>query len=296
MFNHQYNFDIEIPKELITKVKHDSIFEELLENKVVIGLCGYGKSGKDFLAKKFIDNYGFHRVAFADNIKIEMNENIKEAVFMDIHNQKWGSEPASYKGEVATVETHPFHLEDDRVLIMEMMDFQTEDIPLKKVLRPYIIWYGEKMREINGQSYWINQAFKIDAAGHDKIILSDVRRLKELDPFKNSNTHIRRTRELFTKAGCLNKSPEIKAKSFTSLLFHVSQLGLTDTDVLTHDCIRVAQEQWLFDETIYVDPRMPEEDDYRETISSMQVFDIAYRYGISKPDKTISPRQTKMFN
>lgn len=290
MFNHQYNFDIEIPNEVITEKKHDKIFEDLIENKVLIGLCGYGKSGKDFLAKKFIDNYGFHRVAFADNIKIELNNYFKQAVYdlLKNHHEYDDYQYEEIKGGLELI--------DGRILTLEEMDFQTEDIPMKKRLRPFIIWYGEKIREINGPCYWVNQAFKLDAAGHDKIILSDVRRIKELDPFKNSNTHIKSTRELFTFAGCIDDMPEIKSKSFSSLLFHVSQLGLTDKDILTHECIRVAHEQWLFDETIYVDPRTPEKGGYREKVSEAQILDIAKRYGILVPDKTISPRQTKLFN
>jgi len=126
MFKHQYDFDIELPKEAITKEKHDKIFPELLENKVLIGLCGYGKSGKDTIAKKFIDGYRFHRVAFADNIKIEMNKYLKKTVYdylsslYDIPNIK--------KKDI----DDGLLLEDMRTLTLDMIDFQTEDIPVKK--------------------------------------------------------------------------------------------------------------------------------------------------------------------
>ncbi len=282
MFNHQYNFDIEIPKEVITEKKHDKIFEELLENKVLIGLCGYGKSGKDFIAKKFIDNYGFHRVAFADNIKIEMNEHLKESVFEFL--KKYNEE-----SDDSYVDLHGGHeLIDGRVITVDDIDFQTEDKPLKKRIRPFIIWYGEKLREVNGPYYWINQAFKIDAKGFDKIILSDVRRNKELEIFENSNSQAKRTRELFAAAGCIKESPIHNSKSYSSLLFHVSQLGLEDSDKLTHECIRIAQENWLFDDEFKLDPRLPEEGSYRETAMSIQIADISLKHKIKLPEKDIA--------
>ena len=62
-------FDIKLPQEVLTPGKHESIDFSLLEGKIIIGLMGYAKSGKDFITKTFIDDYGYKRVAFADNIK-----------------------------------------------------------------------------------------------------------------------------------------------------------------------------------------------------------------------------------
>ena len=47
-----YDFNIELPKEVLTEEKHDKINFDTLEGKVIIGLMGYSKSGKDFIAKK----------------------------------------------------------------------------------------------------------------------------------------------------------------------------------------------------------------------------------------------------
>jgi len=289
MFNHQYDFNIEIPKAVITKEKHDKIFEELLDNKVLIGLCGYGKSGKDFIAKSFIEDYGFQRVAFADNIKIEMNTYLKESVFefLKNHNEWDDWQYDEIEGGIELI--------DGRIITIDDIDFQTEDIPLKKRLRPFIIWYGEKLREINGPCYWVNQAFKIDAAGHDKIILSDVRRIKELDPFKDSVSFQMRGAESHARAGYLTTIPH-GLKSYTSLLFEVTQLGLTDGDALTIECIQNARENWMFDDTFYVDPRISEKGKGRRKAMEVQIKRIAKEFKIVKLDKTISPRQTKMFN
>lgn len=288
MFNHQYDFKIEIPQELITEEKHDKIFSNLLENKVIIGLCGYGKSGKDTIAKRFIDNYGFHRVAFADNIKIEMNEYLKEAVCKDI-NQRDEIEVEKMRSQGTLVDYQPLQLKD--------VDFFTEDLNLKRQLRPYIIWYGEKLREINGEYYWINKAMEIDAAGQNNIILSDVRRTKELDIFMNSNSFKRRSKLGFVAAGVPGGFPDTKLKPYSSLLFHVSQFKLTDKDVLTHECIRIAQENWLFDHTFYIDPRIKQSGPYRDNSVNFQIKEVAKKFGINKPDPTIAHgRQTSILD
>ena len=76
--------NIEIPKHLLSQNKHNFINFDFLEGKSVLGLLGYTKSGKDFIAKKFIEDYGYFRVAFADNIKKELNLHLKELVCDDI--------------------------------------------------------------------------------------------------------------------------------------------------------------------------------------------------------------------
>ena len=282
MFDHQYDFDIKIPDCLISKEKHEKINYELLNNKIILGLVGYAKSGKDTIAKKFIDDYGYHRVAFADNIKIEMNKYLKKAVY-----EYLAEIPNTHFSE----DIHPdvsdaLLLEDMRTLTMDMMDFQTEDIPVKKRLRPFIIWYGEKLREINGEYCWINKAMEVDAAGHNNIILSDVRRTKELDIFMNSNALNRRSELGFASAGVTMKPS--KLKSYSALLFHVSQFELKDKDVLTHECIRVAEENWLFDHTFYIDPRLPDYGPYRNNSANFQIKEVAKKFGISKPDKKLN--------
>lgn len=281
MIKHQYYFDIEIPEIVVSSERHDKIFNNLMDNKVILGLSGYSKSGKDSVANKLISDYDFQRVAFADNLKLDMNKHLKRKVFDYL---------------LTVDDSDKFHedihggviLEDNRVLSLDMIDFTTEDIPIKERLRPFIIWYGEKLREINGQCYWINKALEIDCKGYDRIVFSDVRREKELDIFKESNTFINRTVNMFAAAGCLDSTPSMEAKSYSTLLFHVNQLGLTDGDTLTHECIRIAQENWMFDDVIYIDPRLPEKGKHRKKAIEHQLVGIIKKFGISKPDKFLN--------
>ena len=65
--------------------------------------------------------------------------------------------------------------------------------------------------------------------------------------------------------------------------------------MLTQETIRVANEKWLFDDTFYVDSRIPEEDLFRKNAIDQQVKNIADKFGVKKPDYTISKKQLKMF-
>jgi hypothetical protein len=77
-------------------------------------------------------------------------------------------------------------------------------------------------------------------------------------------------------------TPKPLSKPYDAILFHVSQLGLTDKDKLTHDCIRVAQEKWIFDSTIMVDSRLPEEGDFRGKAINYQINRLVENFGIGE--------------
>ena len=256
-----YKFDIELPKEVLTPGKHDYINFNALEGKIITSLMGHARSGKDSIAKVFVEDYGYQRVAFADNIKKEMNLYLKEKVFQDI---KRGDALFLFK--------------------LDEIDFFTENIHMKQFLRPYIIWYGEKLRTINGKFCWINRAFEEEGKNMDKIVLSDVRRLAELDIFRDSNEFKRRARASMSDAGITNLKSD-SLNNYGTLLLEVNQLGLSDTDNLTLETIKYARENWLIDDTFYVDSRIPELGEGRKKAIIAQVKRIAKKYGIEKPEK-----------
>jgi hypothetical protein len=260
--------NIELPESVIQVGKHTQINFSAMENKVIIGLVGYAKSGKDFITKYFVDEYGYQRVAFADNIKKEMNLHLKTQVVKDIF-EKTGI-----------------------YLDPEKLDFFSEDIETKKLIRPYIIWYGEKLRKVNGTFCWINRAFEEDGKDMDKIILSDVRRLPELNIFKNSNEFAKRTAKCAAEVGLYRNLPT--TKNFGTLLFEVNQFKLKDSDQLTIDTILEAREQWLIDDTFYVDSRLPEDGNFRQKAIEIQIKKVVKKFGIVKPDK-VKNIQTNIF-
>ncbi len=268
----QYNFDIQIPNFLIFEEseKQNSFNSSLIEHKVVLGLIGYARSGKDSISKNFIKKYGFNRIAFADNVKKDMNLFMKELVYKDL------------------IKTTKINLLD--------IDFNTEDEILKKQLRPYIVWYAETLRELNGKYYWINKALQFDADGFDRIIITDIRRKEELEIFKNSNSFKRKTNSNFVLSGIGEGFPQSELNSYSTLLFHVNQFQLTDSDILTQECIRVAQENWMIDFNFYIDSRLPETGNSRNKSINIQIDKVAKKFGISLPDKTIAVgRQFKLF-
>lgn len=275
------DFNIELPKEVLNPGKHEQINFNLLEGKVIIGLMGYAKSGKDFITKTFIEDYGYQRVAFADNIKIEMNKYLKESVCKDVNN-----------ASIMIFPTETAELMKN--LTVDQIDFFTENLALKKILRPYIIWYGEKLRTINGTFCWINRVFEEDGKNMEKIVLSDVRRLAELDIFKNSNEFKKRAKLSMAESG-LPVNDITGVNNYGTLLFEVNQFGLTDSDVLTIETIKCAREQWIIDDTFYVDSRIPNSGTARERIMESQIKKMTKKFGIEKPGK-VKYTQTSIYD
>ena len=267
-------FDIELPKEVLTPGKHEQINFSSLEGKVVLGLTGYAKSGKDSIAKIFVNDYGYQRVAFADNIKKEMNLFLKEAVYNDVIKRN---------EHLAFWNKYGIRKFDD-------IEFFTENLELKKVIRPYIIWYGEKLRTINGRFCWINRALSEDGKDMDKIVLSDVRRLAELDVFRNSNEFKKRQKQAINESGAPTIKMIDEVNNYGTLLFEVSQMGLIDRDALTIETIQAAREQWLIDDTFMVNPLIPDGGNYRQKAMEVQIKRVTKKFGIDKVDKTKHPQ------
>ncbi len=245
---------------------------------------GYAKSGKDSIAKVFAEKYGYTKIAFADNIKREMNQYLREAVCEDLNKREFEEvNQASRRGALITW----------KPWTVDQIDFFTEDLQAKKAIRPYIIWYGETLRNINGRFCWINRAFTEDGKDINKIILSDVRRLAELDIFKNSNEFKKRYVQSMGGAG-LSVTENLSVNNFGTLLFEVNQYGLTDPDTLTVETIQSAREQWLIDDTFYVDPRIPDVGNSRQKSIKNQIKIIAKKFGIERPDK-VTHKQITIF-
>ena len=280
--------NIIIPKSLVLDEcdKHFSVNFELLEGKLILGLCGYAKSGKDTIAEKLVKNYDFNRIAFADNVKKDMNNFFKQSVYEDIVLNQSIYEDIVLKHNRVPINPDPITLQ------LEDVDFFTEDLFIKQKLRPYIIWYAEKMRVLNGPYFWINKALENN---YNKIVISDIRREEELNIFKNSNVFYDRTKMSFLESGYVDLNIPKSPNSHGSLLFLVNQYGLKDNDSLTVRTINKAHEEWLFDDVFMVDSRIPPNGKFRENSINNQVKNIVKKFNIEKSNKILK-NQTTIFD
>ena len=123
-----------IPVELIDNASHEIKYDNL-DNKILIGLMGYARSGKDTIASFLVKRLGFKRISFADTLKEDLNEFFKVQVWEDLNS----------KG---------INLKFEEIDFLKPINSDT-----KEILRPYMIWFGEKMKELNGPHHWTNRAF-----------------------------------------------------------------------------------------------------------------------------------------
>lgn len=228
--------NIEIPGELITK-NTEQIDYSNLAGKTLCGLTGYSRSGKDTLGKLMVERLGFKRIAFADTLKKDLNEFMRVPIYNDLVNREISIE------------------------FEDVNFFKPATSEVKELLRPYVIWFGEEMKRINGIHHWTNRALAQIEPDDKKIVITDVRRENELEIFK-SNREFVETRKL-NRINVGIEDEEEYESDFESILIHVNQFGLKDQDQLTIQTILKAEEEWLIDDTVFVDSRIKNEDDYR---------------------------------
>ena len=247
--------NLEIPEQLIIKDSGE-IRYELINGKTIIGLCGYARSGKDTLGSLLVERLSFKRISFADTLKKELNEHMKLSVFNDLQE----------KG---------FYID------FESVDFENpKKIEIKELLRPYMIWYGEEIKKINGIHYWTNKAFSQIDKNDKKIVITDVRRLNELDIFKNSRTFIEKRIKNRREISLPEDSPyDIYDydSDFETLFLYINQLNNSDSDSLTKETIMSSLEKWLFDEIVEIDSRIQNPElKKRHLINHIQKLIIKY--------------------
>lgn len=163
----------------------------------------------------------------------------------------------------------------------ESVDFENpKKIEIKELLRPYMIWYGEEIKKINGIHYWTNKAFSQIDKNDKKIVITDVRRLNELDIFKNSRTFIEKRIKNRREISLPEDSPyDIYDydSDFETLFLYINQLNNSDSDSLTKETIMSSLEKWLFDEIVEIDSRIQNpEFQKRHLINHIQKLIIKY--------------------
>lgn len=245
--------NLDIPIELIDNAS-DEINYSSLDKKILIGLMGYARSGKDTIAKSLTERLGFKRLSFADIMKEDLNDFFKTQVWEDLKSKNIN-------------------------LDFEQIDFlnpQTAEI--KEILRPYMIWFGEKMKEINGPHHWTNRAFSKIEENDQKLVITDVRRTNELQIFKN-NKEFQKVRYNNRMELGLDMPQFFQVDAqFDSLLLFVNQLHNRDEDHLTKETIIEAMEEWLISDTIYIDSRIQNIGDYHKRHVLVQVSNLVKKY------------------
>lgn len=126
---------------------------------MLIGLSGYARSGKDTAAELLCLNYAFKRHSFADVMRDSM-----------------------YK-------LNPYAT--DKIRVAELVDEHGWDVAktYPEVRRLLQVFGTEVGREMFGQNFWIDQAFKqIDPAAN--VVIADVRFPNEADAIKQRGGHV----------------------------------------------------------------------------------------------------------
>jgi hypothetical protein len=125
-----------------------------------------------------------------------------------------------------------------------------------------------------------NKAFSQIDKNDKKIVITDVRRLNELDIFKNSRTFIEKRIKNRREISLPEDSPyDIYDydSDFETLFLYINQLNNSDSDSLTKETIMSSLEKWLFDEIVEIDSRIQNpEFQKRHLINHIQKLIIKY--------------------
>jgi hypothetical protein len=140
------------------------------------------------------------------------------------------------------------------------------------------------MKLTNGVHHWTNKAI-LEIGDSKKVVITDVRRLNELDIFMNNKEQRRRRIENIALAefsssffDFVKENESDINEDFESLLIHINQFKLTDNDQRTIETIRVAQENWLFDYTIFMDSRIPDKEENRKKYINNHLLSLVNKF------------------
>ena len=94
--------NLDIPVELIDNASHEINYENL-NGKILIGLMGYAKSGKDTIAKTMVSRLGFKRLSFADTLKEDLNDfnGLEKISAIKVYDFKWKGKNDRQNGVIA---------------------------------------------------------------------------------------------------------------------------------------------------------------------------------------------------
>jgi hypothetical protein len=131
---------------------------------MIIGLSGYARSGKDTVAQFFVENYGYTRVAFADNIR---------HMLLDL-NPYVGIGPSNYN-----------HTTLSDLVALNGWEGAKQHPEVRRLLQDL----GVSARNYLGEDVWINAALSTPTQ-NDGLVITDVRFINEAEAIKNRGGQI----------------------------------------------------------------------------------------------------------
>lgn len=126
---------------------------------MIIGLSGYAQVGKDTVAQYLVDNYGYRRVAFADQIRKALYR--LDPVLTDIDEFSW-----------VTLSNAVDHVGWETL--------KQNSGEARRLLQRFGTEVG---REMFGDNFWVDQALK-GVSKFDKVVVTDVRYPNEYKAIK----------------------------------------------------------------------------------------------------------------
>lgn len=132
--------------------------------KRVIGLTGYAQTGKDTVGQILVSHRGYTRISFADNVR--------EAVYRLNPIVDWNLDQTG-----PTLHGHsPYTLQE----LVTDIGWERAKTHYSEVRRLLQVMGTEVGRNMFGERAWIEMAGR-QAAGHDKVVFTDVRFENEAD-------------------------------------------------------------------------------------------------------------------
>ena len=127
------------------------------ESRVVVGLAGYAQVGKDTIGGILVNDYGFTRVSFADNVR--------EAA--------WRLNPI-IDWVISTTKGHEWYEAERLQDVVNQVGWETAKTAYPEVRQLLQRMGTEVGREMFGDSCWTDMALR-QAAHHRRVVFTDVR-------------------------------------------------------------------------------------------------------------------------
>ena len=149
----------------------------------LIGIAGLATAGKDAIARRLVERWGFARIGFADALKSEVQQNFRKTLLTAWQDSRDG-------GDVPTGS-----MDQDRLI-----DLLIESKP--PVVRALLQEYGTEVRRQDDPDYWVNRwADAVLENPERRIVTPDMRFQNEADMVRRWGLLVKVVRPNNTGAG-----------------------------------------------------------------------------------------------